>query len=213
MWVRNSLFAVRHIFHYSGLENVCLCLSKFSIIFFAMYIPPDIAIREKSSICDFIIDCLDDLSQRYPSYEIILCGDLNRFNTTEVCRSLNLCNLYNKVTYGDAELDYILFSKNLCEFYCVTEFPPIDISKVAHVGLLATPISKCSVDHRIVRKVYDLRSSHVSRFVLKLRDVSWRFLKDTSLSLNEKCIKFHDILESAANECIPFTFVTSTSKD
>ena len=48
--------------------------------------------------------------------------------------------MFDKPTYGAAQLDYFLLSESLVDVYCVTDCPPIDKSAVPHIFLLASPL-------------------------------------------------------------------------
>lgn len=96
-----------------------------------------------------------------------------------------------------------------------TNAAPLDVSSVPHASLLAQPKTPLGVDKLsgTVRKVYDLRKSHVAYFLLCLSRTDWCFVFYHKMSLDEKCAQFHQILNSVANECIPVSFVKYTPRD
>ena len=65
----------------------------------------------------------------------------------------------------------------------------------------------------IERKVFDLRSSFIDRFVLCLANRNWKFIDDEDKSLDDKCERLHSILQSTLDECIPFSHVRFTQND
>lgn len=135
-------------------------------------------------------------------------GDLNRFDVSHFSYHLNLVNCNNKPTYGDAELDFILLSKLVAEYYDIDTAAPLDIS----CFLLANPKRPLSVNCNagVFRKVFDLRKSNVQRFLTNLGHVDWNYVFDTQLSLDEKCTEFHRILSTTIQESIPVSFVKFT---
>ncbi len=126
----------------NGIECLLLLLTSCKVALFVAYVPPIPALRDYHLINDFIIQNVDLVLKKVPSYDLIVCGDFNRFNVNDICLSLNLVNVHNKPTYGCAELDYILISEDLIENYMVTTCSPFDRSKVPHLSLLAIPKNK-----------------------------------------------------------------------
>ena len=149
-----------------------------------------------------------------PDFSVVIAGDLNRFDVSGVCSLLDLCNLNNCATYANSELDYILLSQRISEYYTISRTVPFDRSKVPHKSLLASPLSRSikSSDF-VVRRVYDLRSSFIERFARNVSAVDWNFLDDSQLSLYEKCLIFQSTLEAIACECIPVSYVKLSASD
>ena len=166
VWVKNSIPVHRciHITQPLQFESLTLIFPSFKFIFVTIYVPPETALRESYLVNNFLIDHVEEIHTTIPDFEIILCGDLNRLNTGDVITSLNLNDLHEKPTYGDAQLDYVLVSENLSDRYTVTDSPPIDISKVPHIALLATPTTGIKHVSYIYKSVYDLRASKVDDF-------------------------------------------------
>ena len=156
---------------------------------------------------------LDDTLLNLPHFQIIVCGDFNRFKVSDLCSAFDLLNEYNKPTYGQSELDYILFSKELAQHYSVSKFTPIDQSKVPHVSLLAVPLNQIKTQIDIIRKVFDLRSSNLDAFSFILQRVNWDLLDDDTTSLDYKCSLFHGIIDEAARSSVPVSYVQFTMKN
>ena len=112
-----------------------------------------------------------------PQFDVVIAGDLNRFDVTDICCSLNLRNINNRPTYSNAELDYILFSESLSDYYGISLCAPFDRSKVPHLSLFASPVQGSLIHSRtLVRRVYDLRTSYVDSFVGEVGSADWSFL-------------------------------------
>ena len=214
VWVKDSIqVIVNSCPQLPQFECLSLHLVSFGLVLFVLYVPPDTVIKEPSLIQRFIIEHIDEILNDSPQLEIILCGDLNRLDVSIIKNALNLIDLYGKPTYGEAQLDYILISDSLSEKYAVTDAPPIDISKTPHLSLVATPVTQLKTRHNITRIVYDFRSSHIDHFVCEVAKIDWVFLDDTKLTLDEKCNKFHEILEGILKNCIPQSKVVFTKRD
>lgn len=150
VWIGDSIPVCRlHCDHPLQFECLSLHLTSFGILLLVVYIPPEVAIREESLANDFVINHVDEIQNRFPNIDIILCGDMNRLKTSTLTNSLNLNDIHKKPTYGDAQLDYVLLSDALINRYVVTHVPPIlvDTSKTADIALLASPRKqlRCSV--------------------------------------------------------------------
>lgn len=214
IWVRDCVPAQRlALSSPSQVESLMLRIVSSNLIVLALYIPPNSATRDSDAINAFLQDSLDNALSSSPESDIVLCGDLNRFSVSDVCSSFTLINKFNKPTYGDAQLDYILISEDLCDEYDVSDCCPFDKSKVPHASLLATPRRKTKKVHAVCREVYDLRRSNLEHFVDVVRLIDWSFIDDTQLSLDSKCYLFHTKLYNAVNEAIPVSYVRCSPMD
>ena len=163
------------------------------------------------SVSRFLIETIDSLLNRYPTFDVMLCGDFNRLKVDDICSNCNLYNLHNQTTYGDAELDYVLISESAASFYTVCKVDPIDISAVSHASLLAIPAVVKQNNLNLSRPFYDLRSSNVRYFVNQLECSDWSFLMSDFYNVHEKCDMFHRILNGAFDNTIPVKYVTFTN--
>lgn len=214
VWVRSNISVhIPQIATLPFMESIILCIKSSSIILLTLYIPPDAAIRYYECINYYIINQLDQTLMEFPDYDIILCGDLNKFNVHDICMSFGLVNKYNKPTYGNSQLDYILISEDISDLYCISDCCPVDKSKTPHISLLATPRTNLTTGQGIMREVYDLRSSNLQLFMSKTQQIDWEFIEDSDISLNEKCIQFHEALLKAAHDSIPVSYVCCTQRD
>lgn len=112
-------------------EIDCLFLYfyKLNFLLVAIYIPPVPAssVSMYDVIANFIINSVDDFLIRHPFCDIFLCGDLNRFNVTELCQDLSFTNIVNEPTLvgGNATLDFVLLSDRLLDYYTANVESPI----------------------------------------------------------------------------------------
>ena len=193
-----------------GIEIAAIKLRQ-NMVVIGAYIPPQIVLSNHEGIIQYFVDFIDSFLNMNPNFEIILCGDFNRLNLDSICNACNLRNLHDQPTYGEAQLDYILLSEDIANFYSVLKEVPIDESNVPHSSLLALPTSVVESNFKVPHAVYDLRSSHVKQFVNELELVDWSFV-DSSINLDDKCQKFHEHLQLAFDASIPVNYVTFTEK-
>ena len=214
IWMKDFLQVQRYLlFAPTEIESLVIRLPSVNLILFAVYIPPKPATCAYDVINSFLQETLDKLLNDFPESDIFLCGDFNRFSVHDTCSSFNLINKFNQPTYGDNQLDYMLISEELRDIYNISTCCPFDLSKVSHASLLATPTRKVTMTHAILRKVYDLRLSNLNSFARVIESVDWSFIDDTHLTLNDKCSRFHAILNEAAMYTIPMSYVKSTPND
>lgn len=192
-----------------GVEAIAIRI-KSNMLIIGAYVPPQIVLSNNERVSQFFIDFIDSFLNRNPLVDIILCGDFNRLKVDVVCNACNLVNLHNRPTYGAAELDYILISESASLSYSVSETVPIDESKTPHKALIAKPSSAAKSEIKIVRAVYDLRCSNVESFLNLIKRVDWSFLNNTNICLDEKCVMFQDVLQTAFVLSIPVKYVTFT---
>ena len=108
----------------------------------------------------FILSNLDDYLSTYCYFDIIICGDPNRYNTHFVCNQLDLGNLVTEPTRGAALLDFFLISRNISSNYVVSVILPVSNSD--HSSVNAIPKSG---SHAVLRPLYDFRKFNISNFV------------------------------------------------
>jgi hypothetical protein len=185
-----------------------------SICILGLYIPPQPALSSKDVLNDFFIDTFDDILAKFPDHSLIVCGDLNRFPVGDICNNFNLVNTFTGVTYGAAQLDYILMSEDAALEYNVTSELPLDNSKTAHMALLGSPLRqvKC-YDMSISRVVHDLRYSNVCEFVNRLSEIDWSPMHDDSNDVDKSCRFFQEVLTRTLCGTIPRSYVRFTTRD
>lgn len=194
----------------SGVEAVAMKLNC-KVFIIGCYIPPQIVSSSHDLVLNFLTELIDFLLTQHPTYDVILCGDFNRLRVDFLCRFCNLVNLHNDVTYGNAELDYVLISENISASYSVSKAEPIDTSTVHHSSLLAIPSTVHCKNLKSCRQVFDLRESNVANFVCELSNYDWSFIESDSMSINEKCLIFHSFLNTAFSKTIPAKVVNFTN--
>jgi hypothetical protein len=197
------------------IECIGIHLTVPRIFLFACYIPPVPAIRDSALISSFIIEEVDRFLGLHPNSYIILCGDFNRLDVSNISLNCNLVNLFNRPTYGEAQLDYILISETLLSRYTVSDFLPLDNSKTPHLSLVAEPsLSSISLTSYCSSfPVFDLHPANVCRFVDALSKVNWSEFYRCDCSVNEKAIVLDQIICAAFDASIPVRFVSLLTTD
>ena len=131
-----------------------------SLLCCVVYHPPRAA--TKSVLLHHITHTSDLLKVRYPSSKLIICGDFNEIDTTDVQDELNIRQIVNFPTHGNNILDIIL--TDLEEYYNSPQ-PLAPFGRSNHLSILWTP--KPSVSHKIevATKIYrPLKQSSILAF-------------------------------------------------
>ena len=185
-----------------------------AICMLAVYIPPLIAVSDRISLTNFLIECIDEMLLNYPNHHVIIIGDLNRFPVNDMCSNLDLKSLYDGPTYGNSQLDYILVSSELKSEYKASLELPIDNSKLYHSSILATPATHNNQSYINVQKViYDMRPSNVSLFLSLLQLTDWSYLHSPAVDIDSKCAYFDFALNLAFSMSIPREMVKMSVRD
>ena len=127
VWIRSSI-QVKQLYpekHPISFEAVWLCLPESQLLFVCLYIPPDVAISHQRVINTYIIDNFDKFLTTYVNYNTVICGDLNKLNTSEITTNLDVINMIFEPTRKESFLDYMLVSSAIKQDYDVTVSSPI----------------------------------------------------------------------------------------
>lgn len=77
-----------------------------SVILCLVYHPPRAPTAHL--LTNHIIDTADTIRVRYPTAKLVVCGDFNRLDTSEIAHHLNLTQVVDFPTHEQATLDLIL---------------------------------------------------------------------------------------------------------
>ena len=218
IWTHRSLIVKRlvPITQPECFDAVWLLLPVQRILFVCAYLPPAIssALFYRSIIDSYFLSNFDTFLTAYCDCDIILCGDLNRYNVLSVCDQFDIVNLVTEPTRCEAQLDYFIISSSRGHAYDVSVLPPI--SNADHKSILAVPKGKCTLDNSrklIMKAVYDFRHEHVNSFVAHLSSINWTPFYLADLDINEKCDVFHETVFDALQLCIPRKLVWMSERD
>ena len=70
------------------IEAVWIYLCQAKIIFVCIYLPPDFSISCKMMIDNYFISNADHFLARYCDCDLIICGDLNKYDTVNISNLL-----------------------------------------------------------------------------------------------------------------------------
>ena len=177
-----------------------------------MYIPLSTVGKKgnNEAISHFFIFNIDIILRNNPDSDVVVCGDFNRFNTKSLETNFNLINVIIEKTRHNATLDLLLINEDLKNKFQIIKCPPISTSD--HASIMAIPQTSSTVEIRNTKTIYDLRKTNINAFLQKLSCVNWYPIYNPILSVDEKCNKFYDILNSTILSNIPKKQVYTTQK-
>ena len=215
VWVHNSTqcTSVDLVNIPCGINCIVLILHSSKLILVSLYINPQTSTDsvKRNIINDFLVTTIDSCLSPYHTFDTIVCGDLNRFETNMLCSTLDLVNKVTSPTRKNSILDYFLISSTIHNLFNVTVENPIANSD--HRSLLCTPTNPNNSKTYIKRSLYDLRKTNVANFVSAVSCIDWNLLIRADIDVNAKCSIFHDTLTDCLNETIPRTEVTMSDSD
>ena len=110
-----------------------------SILVCVIYHPPR---APTTPVTDHIIDTADSLRLRFPAAKLVVCGDFNRMDVSEVLHQLNLTQVVTFPTHDQTTLDLIM--TDLAELYRPpTPLPPV--GKSTHITIEWRPAPSTSI--------------------------------------------------------------------
>ena len=95
------------------IECISLIIRDFNVLLIALYVPPNVSSLQCQNISDYLIEIFDKITTSLPDLMTIIAGDLNKFPTALIEDHLNLMQVVNSPTRGNAVLDKILLDRRL----------------------------------------------------------------------------------------------------
>ena len=197
---------------FTSLPHVEFCvvyLRKVDCLLIVLYLPPGLISQSLAETFSCFIDIVDSHLLIHPNSEIIMCGDVNQYDTRSIESHLSLTNVVNAPTRLNNVLDKIFLTPDILHLY--TEplmLPPLSTSD--HNCVLLKP-SQPSSPSSVTHHVFDYRRSHLNYFLDSLSKVNFSVIYNLP-DVNQKVINFYHFLHTCVN-VIPRTTVTITSKD
>ena len=161
-------------------------------------------------VSSFLQNCLRYFIEEHSSSRIFVAGDFNDFPCNILMNDFGLYQLVQSPTRGSSILDKIFVDPLLKTKYN----PPVTCPAFGLSDHLAVFLKPCNAIWRVthVKKVYDLRRSHIKDFVEALSCAPWHSIYDPKLSLDDKCTMFYEFVNVAIT-VIPQTYVEMSSRD
>lgn len=192
--------------HPDYFESLWLFFPKTRLLFVCAYVPPNVSISRAADVMSFFTETADNFMNSGVGQYLSIAGDFNRLNLNTLCFNNCLSALVTLPTRGDNVLDNVLISDELSSSYTCSVGAPLGSSDHNTIFCCPHDASHTRLDDLVtVAKIYDLRSSHVQRFLSTLSAVNWREYYNMSYSIDEKCSIFHEVINLCIKETIPCT--------
>ena len=192
-------------------ELLIIKIVSLRLLFSVIYIPPSLTSSEKKDVADFLIHTFDKQLLICPEFKIVLCGDLNTFDTSIFPLYFNLTNHVLLPTRGDAFLDQIWVDSSLQDVYETSADVGPNLASSDHRTVVLRAKGKPPVAAYRVVKIRDYRASHLAAFceILTKTDFS---VVESEPCVEKKCSLFYQLLH-LADSVIPSDYVVMTSDD
>lgn len=175
-----------------------------------IYIPPSIKSEYFEIFENLVITTFDSLLNITPNANIYVCGDLNRYDFSFLTRYYDLSNIVNEPTFANAILDKVFCKTCLMNDFNAVTLPSLGVALHAHKIVLVSKNISSVRKKAHIRRVLDLRQSHVNSFCKSLLDADWSSIYNSNDL--ENCVTlFYDFF-SQAMSAIPVSYVKITDK-
>ena len=110
------------------------------IIIGIVYNPPDKSIQEQRDLVAYLVETLDLVRNTYPECGIVLLGDFNNLDISDLLSCHDLSQVVTTPTRGSAILDLVI--SNIHSFYDI----PTTIAPLGNTGAFHSPREKLLAD-------------------------------------------------------------------
>ena len=180
-----------------------------NITYILIYIPPNLLSEEFSEIINFLIQTYDQHLNENPDKKIILLGDFNKINTTNLELHHNLCNIIKEPTRKEAILDMcFIFEKDENQYNIVVR-EPLSSSDHNIINIFKT---KENINVKMgFRTVLDLRYSKIEAVKNQINQIDWTDIYELD-NIEDKTEYFYTTLTNIINK-IPKRKIKLTTND
>ena len=162
-----------------------------------LYHPPA---ADDVQMTNYLIDTLSNIESSMPNAAIILAGDFNRLNITQLTSQFRLKQLVKFYTRGERTLDLIL--TNLKSFYQTpNKHSPFGLSDHCTISVIPKQRKKSSNKRKTVI-VRDMRPSSKEAFGRFLSTIDWSYL-ELFKSIDDKYNYFNTMILTGLNIIMP----------
>ena len=171
-------------------------------------------VASSTEISDYLIEFIDDVTVIFSDINVILCGDLNHFDTSLLQSSHDLFDKVLMPTRGTSILDRFLVSRSLDQIYMDASVgPPLTSRRRgSHCQILLSPVNiDTNTDCKEYRTLYDLKSCHIADFITRLNVCSFHELYHVN-DLDKKLEIFYTLFQSCLS-VIPSKSIAMSTRD
>ena len=172
-----------------------------------VYHPPS---ADDNAMITYLLNCLSYIESTFSNAAVMIVGDFNRLDISQLTTGYNLKQLVKFHTRGERTLDLVL--TNLGNYYqCPLQCPPFGLSD--HCTIVVKPAFrlKNSTEKKLVQ-VRDLRASSKAALGRYISFIDWSVL-DVFDSCQSKLEFFTGIIKSGLDIIMPLKTVKIHSQD
>ena len=171
------------------------------LIIGVVYHPPS---ADDNYMNNYLLNCLSFIESEFPNAAILIVGDFNRLDISQLETQFNLKQIVKFNTRGERTLDLII--TNLSNFYqSPVRFPPFGLAD--HFTIVTKPtLRPRTVTRKLFVQVRDLRVSSKVALGRYLSSIDWSVL-DNLVSCQSKLDFFTNILKAGIDTIMPLKTV------
>ena len=143
------------------------------LILILIYIPPCLSSTANREIIEFLLNDIDKALDQLSESRLVLLGDFNHLQTSEIESVYSLTQKINFSTRGDSILDKIFLDAKVDDEY-IDPIPCPAFGKSDHISIYVAPKSEKTPQNVKICKLYDYRKSNMDSLRSKLRNVPWK---------------------------------------
>jgi hypothetical protein len=168
------------------------------IITAGIYFPPSKSANEAKEFTEYITKCLDSILKERPSAAIVVTGDFNHLNPSQICQRFNLRKAVLAPTRGSNTLDQLL--TNMSKPYNKVQHLPLGRSD--HQCVLFRPLNQESQSKATTRSVRNLHPENIRALGLALNLENWEDVYDAN-DVDDKVQCFNKIIGNMLDTYTP----------
>lgn len=212
MWIRNDLNPEKLTNSENEAFDYLICvLHKAKLLYILCYLPPNLTSDILETFRIEVTIKLDSFLIKYPFYEVVLVGDLNKHPMKFLNENYNLVNLVNKPTRKLETLDFIFVPEKFSHLYKEVEIGnPVAGSDHASIVLEPKVNTEGGGDYK-VSTYYEANSRNIRSFKEKLAGMDWAMLYSIQ-DVDSKIRLFNSYIQNAC-DIIPKKMVIIKKED
>ncbi len=166
-------------------------------IVIAAYLPPGMNVSQKEYIIEAIMENLTIFTNKYKTAKLLLCGDFNDVQISEIESSFHLIQIVNFATRGDNTLDKV--STNVVEYLGkAIQLPPL--STADHNVVFVQQADVVKKYRKVIRR--KMNSMTKCKILESIQKETWRDVYEAK-SVDEKATIFDKTVEKLLDKYCP----------
>ena len=193
------------------IECLTLMFPNHRLILILVYIPPCLSSSANREIIEFLLNDIDKALDLLSESRLVLLGDFNNLQTSEIESLYSLTQIINFSTRGDSILDKIFMDAKVNDEYR-NPIPCPAFGKSDHISIYVVPASEKTPESAKICKLFDYRKSNMDSLRSKLSSAAWECWYRMDADVDFKTEIFYDIIHDSMSS-LPCVYVQMNPSD